>query len=99
MYCQPASNRVNVQVFSRFTLPFPSVNGEYLPENTKASGTETWALGKNEQRVVNAFETWSWRRILNKKFYILLALLSVFFYGSQNRVRLLLYTSLTDWFL
>jgi hypothetical protein len=24
-------------------------------------GSETWTLGKNEERVVNAFETWSWR--------------------------------------
>ena len=27
-------------------------------------GSETWTLGKNEERVVNAFETWSWRTIL-----------------------------------
>ena len=30
-------------------------------------GPETWALGKNEQRVVNAFETWCWRRMLKIK--------------------------------
>jgi len=28
---------------------------------------ETWALGKNEERVVNAFETWCWRRMLEIK--------------------------------
>jgi hypothetical protein len=27
-------------------------------------GSETWTLGKSEERVVNAFETWCWRRIL-----------------------------------
>ena len=27
-------------------------------------GSETWTLGKNEERVINAFETWSWRRML-----------------------------------
>jgi len=32
-----------------------------------------------------------------KKFYMVLALNVL--YGSQNRQRLLLYTSLTDWFL
>jgi len=26
--------------------------------------TQTWTLGKNEERVVNAFETWNWRRML-----------------------------------
>jgi len=27
-------------------------------------GSETWTLGKNEERVINAFETWCWRRML-----------------------------------
>jgi hypothetical protein len=30
-------------------------------------GPETWILGKNEERVVNAFETWSWRGMLKIK--------------------------------
>jgi hypothetical protein len=30
-------------------------------------GSETWTLGKNEERVVNAFETWCWRRTLKIK--------------------------------
>jgi len=30
-------------------------------------GSETWTLGKNEERVINAFETWFWRRMLKIK--------------------------------
>ena len=30
-------------------------------------GSETWTLGNNEERVVNAFETWYWRRMLKIK--------------------------------
>jgi len=30
-------------------------------------GSEPWTLGKNEERVVNAFETWSWRGKLKIK--------------------------------
>jgi len=30
-------------------------------------GSETWTLGKNEERVVNAFETWCWRRMVKIK--------------------------------
>jgi hypothetical protein len=30
-------------------------------------GSEIWALGKNEERVVNAFETCCWRRMLKIK--------------------------------
>jgi hypothetical protein len=30
-------------------------------------GSETRTLGKNEERVVNAFETWSWSRMLKIK--------------------------------
>ena len=27
-------------------------------------GSETWTLRKNEERVINAFETWRWRIML-----------------------------------
>jgi len=27
-------------------------------------GSEIWTLGKTKERTVNAFETWSWRRML-----------------------------------
>jgi hypothetical protein len=30
-------------------------------------GSEIWILGENKERVVNAFETWSRRRMLNVK--------------------------------
>jgi len=30
-------------------------------------GSETWTLGKTEEKVINAFETWCWRRILKIK--------------------------------
>jgi hypothetical protein len=30
-------------------------------------GLETWTPRKNEERVVNAFETWCWRRMLKIK--------------------------------
>jgi len=29
-------------------------------------GSEAWTLGKNEERIINAFETWCWRRMLKK---------------------------------
>jgi hypothetical protein len=30
-------------------------------------GFETWTLRKNNERVINAFETWCWRRMLKIK--------------------------------
>jgi len=39
-------------------------------------GPETWTLGKNKERVINAFETWCWRRILA------LRLLMSYIYGA-----------------
>jgi hypothetical protein len=30
-------------------------------------GSETWTVGKNEEEDVNAFETWSWSRMLKIK--------------------------------
>jgi hypothetical protein len=32
-----------------------------------AYGSETWTVEKNEEKVVNVFETWSWRRMLKIK--------------------------------
>jgi hypothetical protein len=30
-------------------------------------GSETWTLGKNEERFINVHETWCWRRMLKIK--------------------------------
>jgi len=30
-------------------------------------GSETWNVGKHEGRIINAFETWRWRRTLKIK--------------------------------
>jgi hypothetical protein len=30
-------------------------------------GSETWTVGENEERIVNVFETWCWRRMLEIK--------------------------------
>jgi len=30
-------------------------------------GSETWTVGKNEEGIINACETWSWRRMLKIK--------------------------------
>ena len=30
-------------------------------------GSEMWAAGKNEERIIGAFETWCWRRMLEIK--------------------------------
>ena len=35
--------------------------------NVALCGSETWTLGKNEERIINAFETWCWRRVLKIK--------------------------------
>ena len=35
--------------------------------NVAVYGSETRTVGKNEERVVNAFETWSWRGMLKIK--------------------------------
>jgi len=30
-------------------------------------GSETWTVGKNEERIINAFETWCWRKMIKIK--------------------------------
>jgi len=30
-------------------------------------GPETWTVRKSEERIINEFETWSWRRMLKNK--------------------------------
>jgi len=30
-------------------------------------GSETWTVGRNEEGIINVFETWSWRRMLKIK--------------------------------
>jgi len=50
----------------------PSLEREEKLKNSRILGAalcglEIWTLGKNEKRVVNAFETWRWRRTLKIK--------------------------------
>lgn len=35
--------------------------------STALYGSETWTIGKNEEKTINAFETWCWRRMLKIK--------------------------------
>ena len=35
--------------------------------NAALYGSETWTVGKSEERAINAFETWRWRRMLKIK--------------------------------
>ena len=42
-------------------------NSENCIWSVAVYGSETWTLGKNEERVINAFETWRWRRMLKIK--------------------------------
>ena len=48
-----------MEIEKKFTKSFISIVFVY--------GSEIWTLGKNEERVVNAFETWTWRRMLKIK--------------------------------
>jgi hypothetical protein len=33
-------------------------------------GSEMWTIGKNEEGILNAFETWCWRRMLKIKWTV-----------------------------
>jgi len=35
--------------------------------NVALCGSETWTVGKYEERIIDAFETWCWRRMLKIK--------------------------------
>ena len=48
-------------------------------------GSETWTLGKNEERVVKAFETWCWRRLLKIKWTDRITNDEVFFKGRKKK--------------
>ena len=36
-------------------------------QNITLYGSETWTIGKNEERIINAFKTWCWRKMLKIK--------------------------------
>jgi len=52
-------------------------------------GSETGTLGKNEERVVNAFETWSWRRMLKIKWTDRITKDEVFQRAKEERLLLI----------
>jgi len=51
-------------------------------------GSETWTVGKNGERVVNSFETWSWRRMLKIKWTERIRINDVFQTAKEERLLL-----------
>jgi len=51
-------------------------------------GSETWTLGKNEEGVVNAFETGCWRRMLKIKWTDIITNDEVFQRAKEERLLL-----------
>ena len=51
-------------------------------------GPETWTVGKNEERNVSAFETWSWRRMLKIKWIYRITNDEVFQRAKEERLLL-----------
>jgi hypothetical protein len=49
-------------------------------------GSETWTLGKNEERLVNVFETWCWGRILCMKWTDIITNYEVFQRAKEERL-------------
>jgi hypothetical protein len=47
---------------------------------------KTWTLGKNEERFVNAFETWCWRRMLKIKRKVRMANDGSFSKGIRRKI-------------
>ena len=49
-------------------------------------GSETWTLGKNEEGVVNVFETWCWRRMLKIKWTHRITNAEIFQMAKEKRI-------------
>ena len=56
--------------------------------NVAPYGSETWTLGKNKERVVNAFETWCCRRMLKIKWTDLITSGGIFQRAKEERLLL-----------
>jgi len=56
--------------------------------NVALYGLEAWTVEKNEERVVNAFETWSWRRMLKIKWTDRITFDEVFQRAKEERLLL-----------
>ena len=51
-------------------------------------GSETWAVGNNEEGTINVFETWSWRRMLKIKWTDRITNYEVFQRAKEERLHL-----------
>jgi hypothetical protein len=62
-------SRCNIVIGVRITKELPGLVGSWTPciWSVVLYGWETRTLGKNEERLANAFETWSWRWTLKIK--------------------------------
>jgi hypothetical protein len=58
-------------------------------------GSETWTAGKNDERIINSFEAWCWRRILKMKWTDRIMNDEVFQRAKEERLLLKLFKKKT----
>ena len=61
------NNKNQLQFSNNFSLEMKEKLIKSCIWSVALYGSETWTLGKNEERVINAFETRCWRRMLKYK--------------------------------
>ena len=61
------NNEKQLLVSNNFSLEMKKKRTKSCIWSVAVRGSETGTLGNNEERVVNAFETWRWRRMLKIK--------------------------------
>jgi hypothetical protein len=70
---------------NNFSLEIKYKSIESCIWSVAAYGSETWSLGKNEERVVNAFETWRWGRMLKIKWTYRITNDATFLKGERRK--------------
>ena len=61
------NNKKQLQCSNNFSLEMKRKLIKSCIWSVALYGSETWTVGKNEERAINAFETWYWRRMLKLK--------------------------------
>ena len=64
------NNKKQLLCSNNFSLEMKKKLIKSCIQSVAVCGSETWTLGKNDERVVNVFETWSWRGMLKIKWAV-----------------------------
>jgi hypothetical protein len=80
------SNKKQLLCMNNLSLEIEKMLTQIYIWSVALYGSDTWTLGKNEEKVINALEAWCWKRMLKIKWADRIMYDEVFLKGERRNI-------------